>query len=356
MTEKPDLRVGIIGVLPPPYGGITIHVKRLMDYLISRGVNITLLDEYKGINKIRSNIRYYGGIRKYFRNTNFINHVYHYHSPNRFMRLFLGIISIFGFKTIITLHGEGIKSQYNDHGFLWKLVYTFLIKQISVVICDNKDLRNFIVDQGVSFNKTKIISAFIPPVNKESDIEVIPENILNFYKKYEVTIFAMGWIKFHNGVDLYGLDMILELVERLNKKYLTKIGFVVKLLLSDKQDPTYYKKWIEKANSFKNVLVITEDLEELYPLEKEASIVIRPSCTDGDSVSIRESLFLGTPVITSNAIPRPEGCILFQNRDINNFESTTVNLIEQILNKETINIPIQNNNAEQILKLYHSLT
>lgn len=355
MAEKPDLRVGIIGVLPPPYGGITIHVKRLRDYLISKGVNLTLLDEYKGIDRIRSNIRHHGGIRKYFRNTNFINHVYHYHSPNRFIRFFLGIISIFGFKTIITLHGEGIKSQFKNHGSLWKLVYTFLIKQISFIICDNKDLQTFIIEQGVCPDKTKIISAFIPPVLRDSDLKMIPKNILNFYKNYEVTIFAMGWVKFHNGVDLYGLDMILELVERLNKSYLTTVGFVVKLLLSDIQDPIYYEKWIEKANSYKNVLLITEDLKELYPLEKEASIVIRPTCTDGDSVSIRESLYFGTPVITSDAIPRPEGCILFRNRNIDDFEIKTTKTIKQILSKENKSLPNQVNSAEQILKLYHSI-
>ena len=50
-------------------------------------------------------------------------------------------------------------------------------------------------------------------------------------------------------------------------------------------------------------------------LLENSDVFVRPTTSDGDSVSIRECLFLGTPVVASDAAVRPAGCKIFPTRD-----------------------------------------
>ena len=40
-------------------------------------------------------------------------------------------------------------------------------------------------------------------------------------------------------------------------------------------------------------------------------LFIRATTTDGDSVSLREALYFGAPILASDVVPRPDGVMLF---------------------------------------------
>jgi glycosyltransferase involved in cell wall biosynthesis len=61
--------------------------------------------------------------------------------------------------------------------------------------------------------------------------------------------------------------------------------------------------------------VIAEGLPNSVALYARLTLFVRPTITDGDSVSVRECLHLGVPVVASDAVPRPGGCLLFGSRD-----------------------------------------
>ena len=64
-------------------------------------------------------------------------------------------------------------------------------------------------------------------------------------------------------------------------------------------------------------ILIEESLAEVYPLLLVSHVFIRPTNTDGNSVSVKEALWFGCQVIASDAVVRPEEVILFANRDSN---------------------------------------
>jgi hypothetical protein len=43
---------------------------------------------------------------------------------------------------------------------------------------------------------------------------------------------------------------------------------------------------------------------------------LRPTCSDGDSLTVREALHKNIKVIVSDVVERPANCILFKNRDV----------------------------------------
>ena len=77
---------------------------------------------------------------------------------------------------------------------------------------------------------------------------------------------------------------------------------------------------------------------------KESDAVIRATATDGDSLSIREALYLGKPIIATNCVTRPEGVIVYDFNNLNDFSSAI-----QI----ALNTPNQTNSkeVESIVKL-----
>ena len=46
-----------------------------------------------------------------------------------------------------------------------------------------------------------------------------------------------------------------------------------------------------------------------------SDVFVRPTSADGDSISVREALTLGTPCVASDVVARPEGAICFKNQD-----------------------------------------
>ena len=63
-------------------------------------------------------------------------------------------------------------------------------------------------------------------------------------------------------------------------------------------------------------------------LMKELSIFVRPTYTDGDSISVREALALGISVIASDTGYRPDGVILFRKGNLQDFASKLRHALE----------------------------
>ena len=64
----------------------------------------------------------------------------------------------------------------------------------------------------------------------------------------------------------------------------------------------------------------------IWPLFKKVDLFLRPTNTDGFGISLAEAIHFGTLAIASDVCPRPEGTILFKNRDFNDL-FTKVNKI-----------------------------
>jgi glycosyltransferase involved in cell wall biosynthesis len=52
-----------------------------------------------------------------------------------------------------------------------------------------------------------------------------------------------------------------------------------------------------------------------YELLKKVDVMIRATSTDGDSISVKEALYLGKKVICSNVVSRPKETILYNYND-----------------------------------------
>ena len=161
-------------------------------------------------------------------------------------------------------------------------------------------------------------------------------------------------IKQLNGVDLYGLDMALELIKHLKNDF-PKIGLFI--LIPDANNDSKFEKYVDyvKENKLQNNIKFYHDvIPDLNVIWDKTEIYIRPTCSDGDSLTVREALHKNIKVVVSDVVERPESCVLFKNRDIVDMVKVLKDTIKNL--NETKNIkPLEGDNfLSRILKVYKS--
>jgi len=271
-------------------------------------------------------------------------------------------------KLVITLHGneiswpcvinddERLKKEVNFKGKVIRELVIAVLKNASFIIADNPKLKELALSIGVKPTKIATVSAFIPPIVGQSDYDSIPQCIWNFYRNHKPVISANGWIAYYKNDDLYGVDLMIELVKRLKRKY-PDIGLIFSLC--GVREKRYYKELKDRIGRYgitENMLLVQEKLPEVYPLYEKSDVFVRPTNTDGDAMSIREALYFKTPVVASDACPRPDGVVLFKNRDVQDFIEKTKKVLDNYEEyKSKANNLDPGNGFDRILEIYNEL-
>lgn len=295
-----------IGPLPPPLGGISVYLYRLQKLKPDdRYVNIV------GLKKI--------DFLKLLCQTREVV-VLHDNSIERltaayFFSLFLGLQYSF------VVHGAGVfrKKKWISWYFLRKSLQRAI--SIQFVSQSLQDRMKEIFPEVVKHSFVQ--HAFLPPpLEDEKRIsDTYPHEMSVFLECHSPCLVANAFklVFWEDGNDVYGLDMCVELIRRLKLKY-PRIGLIF-ALADDTGEPDYLAKIKERISTDKlneHIYFMTGQ-RELWPLFRKADLMVRPTCTDGYGSSIAEALYFDCPAIASDVCVRPEGTVIFNNRDMDDF-------------------------------------
>ncbi|MBP0725121.1 glycosyltransferase family 4 protein [Bacillus sp. RG28] len=326
------MKVNIVGPLPPPVGGISVHIKRVKKQLISKGVECNIYNEANVENEAE-NVYPIHSYKLFVLKIPFLKaDVFHFHSISLKMRILLGVYKLLGKKIILTVHGESLADQINNSNRLVKFFLLKGLRYIDQVICVNEKNTKQLIDLGFNAAKLKTLPAFIKPFEDKQDIEAIPNFVWDFINNSEFVITANGCIRFYKDEDLYGVDLLVELVNRLLKNSI-KVSLIFVVLDRDSQNEKermYYKQIKEKIKDNKlesNFLFYETKDTEFYPILSRSHLFIRPTKSDGYGVSIAEAIHYNIPSIASDVCTRPEQTILFKSGDLNDLYNTTASVI-----------------------------
>lgn len=341
-------KIIIYGILPPPFGGVSIHLLRFKKYLENFGANFVFVHSNNPNQK-------HAFIKLFFSQLNFKKNIIHLHGFLQGKKLLFLLFLMFFCrkKVIVTIHNDRFLLNYNSLKNIQKIIAKFFYSNISHIISVNPD-SNY---GFITANKISVIPAFIPPTPDETDIKQLPKIFHQIRKKHKFLITANAFrISFYNNQDLYGIDLSIELMRRLVNKGYKDVGFIY--VIPDIGDYDYYEKMkrqVEENNLQEYFHFYTKSIA--YPAAiNMCDLFIRPTNTDGYGVSIAEAIFLQKPAIASDVCKRPEGTVLFENRNIDDLFSKTIDIIDNYeKHKEKIeNIEFEDN-AEKILEVYKKL-
>ncbi len=330
---NPKNKILIIGPLPPPAGGISIHIERLT-YLLRNDFLFDFIDESVCIKNEYYNIRKLN-ILRYLRKIYNAELIY-IHSGNKLLKKIHILFSkLFRKKIIITFHG--FDRHKNKLGKITDRVVFNLVNKIIVV---NNEISLKI---NIPKEKCVVRPAFLPPIMKnEIPLPGYLTDLISHARLTNSIIVCSNASRLNKfkDEDLYGLDMCIELSAKLKKAGISFL-FIFNVSSLDEGLEIYkkaHRSIIEKdlGNFF---FLINENLS-FVRLIKESNIVLRTTNTDGDAISIREAIFLNKSVIASDVVNRPFETILFKTRDIDDLYSKFVSLLQLPVNKSENKIKV----------------
>ncbi len=290
--------VMLIGALPPPVGGVTIHLVRFLHgYDDIRDLRLLVFDFKKFRIFTRTGTYTFPRIVLLFLHADIL----HIHISSNIKILVAIAGKILRKKVIYTHHNSRIDNM---------LIFKILFRLVDILILvNNRDIK---LDPGImQSGKTRVIPAFLKPL----EIEQLKNDIV---KRIENSSFVVSSncsaLRFREEKDIYGFDILLSAFSLFLKEthdYKALLVLVDPSSASDK-----YVKNLLKINNLTstNVLHIMEKLDFCALIQKSDAIV-RATRTDGDAITVRESLYFRKPVIASDCTWRPDGTITFMNEN-----------------------------------------
>ena len=356
MNKKP--KIALIGVYPPPYGGVSVHIQRLNEKLEKKGFECIIYDSGKEKEILQKNVKATkstkGWMLNYFLNAK--EDIVHYHGYEPKSLLLFSLFSIVRKKKVIfTFHS--FRYNIKNIGLLHKFIFWIANRANLYFIVVGPQIKEKIISLGIRPENIEVTPSFIPPAVREKDIAEIPQEVWDFMDSHSPVISANAFrISFYNNQDLYGIDMCIDLCANLKEDY-PQMGFV--FCLPDIGDYEYFEKMKRRIADKcieNNFLFITEQ-HQLYPIIMRSDVFVRPTNVDGYGVSIAEAIYFKVPAVASDVCQRPEGTILFRSRDIDAFTLKIKDVLDNYEREVAKLEGVGNINcADKIIMIYRKLS
>ncbi|KMN75005.1 MULTISPECIES: glycosyltransferase family 4 protein [Bacillus cereus group] len=317
----------LIGPYPPPLGGVSIYIYRYSKFLEKQGEEVEFIDFDKmgRLEKFEFLMRYCLISPQ--------KHTFHLNEFNTLTMIAL-LLRPFQCRIILQNHSIRILDTFRN---MKKIMTKLFIKKVDYCVLVGEHLKDGYRKNNIQLPKRVVVkSPFIPPPLEDEEyiLSTYSEEVISFLNNHEqILIGNASKITFYKNIDLYGIDMCIEVIRILKNKY-PKIGLI--FALAEIGDEEYFKSILEKIKEYKiegNILFLTGQ-KELWPLFKKSDIMIRPTYSDAYGISIEEAIYFNCRAIASNVCNRPEGTILFENRNINDLVCNIERCIEDMDFKE----------------------
>ena len=305
------MRILLIGPLPPPLGGVSVYLSRHRRRLERDGHDVFVLDPTK-----MSRAAYYTRLLlvPFGRYDLIADHV-----EQIYVMLILLVTGMAGRTEVVDWNWRQLERWAG-----WKTrLYSAFLRRCKALILSGAHLASYYREHGVALPQGRVsgLEPFIPPPleDEEAVLATYPAEVLDFAAKRRPLVAANAFqLGFYRGVDLYGLDMCVELTAALKESY-PNVGLI--FALAEVGDAAYFeqmKRRIEELGVEDNFFFLTGQ-KELWPLFRRADLMVRPTCSDGYGISVAEALHLGCQAVASDVCQRTPGTLTFANRDAEDF-------------------------------------
>ncbi|MCK5604519.1 glycosyltransferase family 4 protein [Candidatus Pacearchaeota archaeon] len=352
------MKIMLVGPYPPPYGGISVHIKRLKYYLVKKGHQCFVCNYGDISNANGDDIFSITSIKKiwkkkgnFFWETKRVNpeiiHIHHCGSGFFLEMRLIFLWKIMGKRIFITFHGGSLPKFISKAGRKDLMGLKLLVKMAEKIIHVNEKQRKALLDiiGRTKQNKLNIVSPFLPPINDDKQRIEFSSEVMKFYEtKKEIITIIGGWRSYHK------FECAVETLLLLLNDY---CDVAMVFLLSSGGDIEYKKMILDliKRAKIGNNILILEDVKNVAIYLKKSNIFMRTSSIDGNSVSILEALWFGISVIASDAVKRPEGVILFKDGEAKDLFWKIKNIRNNNLNLKWVKCR-QTKEIESLLGIY----
>jgi glycosyltransferase involved in cell wall biosynthesis len=307
-----ELDILILAPVPPPFGGVAVHVGRLVPMLERAGLRVGVLNHFSStempfvLGALKRNpLNYYRLPRK------FPALILHYHHA-RWSTLMAVAIGKRASRTryVLTIHSGGLRQQLSSKVPFVRRATSWALRRFDAIIVVNPGIRSLVRDH-VGRLQIEVLPAFLAADGDEPKYNASVEEFFSSGRTLLVPSYRVHFSR--GGFDTYGLDTAVEAFISLAEEYPE-----LKLAVFIANEPSRGKarrylsaleERIARAGFSDRVLVAFG-----LPLSRAFRhnvVIVRPTRTEGDALSVREALHAGVPVVASDVVERPAGTVTF---------------------------------------------
>lgn len=282
------MKIAVVGRVPPPPGGVGASI-------LSVTREVSQLP-----NALAIHLNWHQLWRTFFKSYD----VVHFNFSRPYKRLVGVLIArLAGSRVIHTIHSNNFE-------------FDSIANKIAIALSHGFILVNERIFSEFSSRTSKPIALISPILAPETDSKPITEkkidmSILGATRGFKVAaVYARGK-DYRDEQETYGFLFVANLLPKLRELNVFVIYLdVISAYTTEELDPHGSGNFehVKKGVDFQHLL-------------KCIDVYLRPTATDGNSVAVLEAIQSGTPVVASDAVPRPEGVYVYESHDAEAFLS-----------------------------------
>ena len=302
-------KIVIFGPVPLPYGGISVHIERVVEKLKKQKNKVFI---FNSTQTWFSSFAYLKKLAFFLFKKRPHKVFFHtlYTSDYRELLMMIILRYLLRFELIVIEHDCRYLEERD--GFLKIMISFFLNVTDKIVFIGDTTYESYL-QAKIKPKNFSVESAFLPPcISTVKDKWKLYPSDLHDFVKIHAPVMALSVFKFSviKDRDLYGFDRTLDVLFQLKKKY-HKIGLIC-VVSSDNKSKRYLEILddIKKKELISNVFFL-HNKYELWPLFFHIDLFLRPTISDSYGVSVAEALYCGIPSLASDVCVRHKGADLF---------------------------------------------
>lgn len=315
-----------LGPYPPPHGGVQSNIVAIRTHLRSRGARATVINLTRFRRTDADDVFYPSSALELVRLLYRLHaDVIHLHIGGNLTRrlLALGLLccSLRSAMTVLTFHSGGFPGspggrRLSRYGFA-----AFVLRRFDGLIAVNQEIVNFFCRLGCAPERIHCIRPdAVPSVDAGSiSHDPAPPQVRAFLARHDPALITVGLLE-----PEYDLPLQIALIGRLAQRH-PGVGLAIIGAGSLEAD----LRAVLAACPWGDRIALCCDVPHAGTLRAiaESRMLLRTTHYDGDSVSVREALHLGTPVVASDNGMRPLGVRVVPPRDLDALETAVEALL-----------------------------
>jgi len=343
------MRVLLLGPYPPPHGGVQTNLVGIRSFLLKNGVPCAVINVTRHRQPDAEEVYYPTGPLQLLQLLSRLQYdVIHLHIGGMLTKrlLSLGLICAKwpGAKSVLTFHSGGFPSSAEGQSLGPDSFAATVLRAFDGVIGVNEEIINFLHRLRVPKSRTHLISpyAFL----SDGPACSLSEPLARFFQTHDQVLVSVGLLE-----PEYDLPLQIEAMPRIREQF-PEAGL---LLIGSGSLEADLRAQIRSSPCAQHIL-LAGDVPHSSTMQaiRRSRVMLRTTLYDGDALSVREALQIGTPVIATNNGMRPAGVGLIPISD----SHALLRAIEQELRQSAVckQIPhADESNLQAVLDLYQFL-
>ena len=338
-----------MGPYPPPHGGVQTNLVAIRRFLLSRGIPCAVINLTRYRREDGDEIYYPKNPLEVLRLLTRLRYdIIHMHfggnlSP-RLMMLALACCLMPRSKSVLTFHSGGYPLSEAGKSATPTTFRGFVLRRFDRVIGVNRELETLFRRFGVAAGRIRLI--YPHAISLDSAERSLPDQLAQFFQTHSPTLLTVSGLE-----PEYDLSLQIDVLGKVRERF-TEAGLVI---IGSGSLEAEVRARIQSRPYAEHIL-LCGDVPHSITLRAiaESDLFLRTTLYDGDSISVREALHIGTPVIATDNGMRPSGTNLIPRSDREALRQT----IEQVLTRgapEQPQVDTGERNIEEVFELYQEL-